>query len=108
MRGKIWLDAETHNVLRMDRSLTGLIDIPLPRKAHRFGVSERWTMERWDSSIRFRAVKFDEPSEELILPVTATTLQITRGAGTPRLRTSTEYKAYRRFITGGRILTPQQ
>jgi hypothetical protein len=104
MRGKIWIDAETHDVLRLDRSLTGLIDIPLPRKAQRFGVSSRFTMERWDSSIRFRPVKFDDPSETLVLPVSSSTLQITRGSGTPRLRTTTQYIAYKRFITGARVV----
>ena len=107
MRGKIWVDAETHDVLRLDRSLSGLVEIPLPRKASRNGGSSEWTMERWDSSIRFKRVNFDDPQETLVLPVSATTLQITRGAGTPRLRTSTQYQAYRRFITGGRILTQQ-
>lgn len=105
--GKIWLDAETTDVLRLDRSLTGLVEIPLPRKAQRIGVSHSWTMERWDSSIRFKPVRFDEPNETLILPVEATTFQITRGAGTPRLRTTTKYTSYRRFMTAGRIL-PQQ
>jgi hypothetical protein len=107
-RGKIWLDAETHDVLRLDRSLSGLVEIPLPRKAQRFGVARYWTMERWDSSIRFRPVRFSDPEETLILPVSATTFQITRGAGTPRLRTSTQYTGYRRFITGARVLPPQQ
>ncbi len=37
MRGKIWIDAETHDVLRLDRLLSGLVDIPLPRKATRRG-----------------------------------------------------------------------
>jgi len=106
-QGKIWLDAETMDVLRLDRSLTGLIEIPLPRKAQRFGVNHRWTMERWDSSIRFKPVRFDDPKETLILPVESSTLQITRGSGTPRLRTTTKYTAYRRFITGGRVV-PQQ
>lgn len=107
MRGKIWVDAETHDVLRLDRSLSGLVEIPLPRKATRVGGSMAWTMERWDSSIRFKRVTFEDPQETLVLPVSASTLQITRGAGTPRLRTSTQYQAYRRFITGGRILTQQ-
>jgi len=107
MRGKIWVDVETHDVLRLDRSLNGLVEIPLPRKASRNSGSMAWTMERWDSSIRFKRVNFDDPQETLVLPVSATTLQITRGAGTPRLRTSTQYQAYRRFITGGRILTQQ-
>jgi hypothetical protein len=103
-QGKIWLDAETNDVLRLDRSLTGLIEIPLPRKAQRFGVDHRWTMERWDSSIRFKPVRFDDPNETLILPVEATTLQITRGSGTPRLRTTTKYTSYRRFMTGVRVV----
>lgn len=106
-QGKIWLDAETNDVLRLDRSLTGLIEIPLPRKAQRFGLTDRWTMERWDSSIRFKPVRFDNPEETLILPVESSTLQVTRGAGTPRLRTTTKYTSYRRFITGGRVV-PQQ
>lgn len=107
MRGRIWVDAETHDVLRLDRSLGGLVEIPLPRKAQRHGPSS-WTMERWDSSIRFKRVAFENPAETLVLPINATTLQITRGAGTPRLRTSTSYLAYRRFMTTGRILPPPQ
>jgi hypothetical protein len=103
-QGKIWLDAETNEVLRLDRSLTGLVEIPLPRKAQRFGFNHRWTMERWDSSIRFKPVRFDNPEETLILPVESSTLQITRGSGTPRLRTTTKYTSYRRFLTGGRVV----
>jgi hypothetical protein len=49
-------------------------------------------------------VKFDEPSETLILPVSQSTFQITRGAGTPRLRTTIQYTSYRRFMTGGRVV----
>jgi hypothetical protein len=107
MQGKIWIDAETHDVLRLDRVLSGLIEIPLPKKATLRGGSSFWTMERWDSSIRFKRVSFDDPHETLILPVSSTTLQVTRGSGTPRLRTSTQYLSYRRFMTGGRIIPPQ-
>lgn len=107
-RGRIWIDLETHDVLRLDTSLAGLVDIPLPKKAVRFGTSPtRWTMERWDTSIRFKRVSFDDPQETLVLPVTSTKLQVTRGAGTPRLRTTTQYLSYRRFMTTGRILPPQ-
>ena len=108
MRGRIWIDVATQDVLRLDQSLSGLVEIPLPRKATRGGGSSYWTMERWDSSIRFKRVTFQDPEETLVLPVSASTLQVTRGAGTPRLRTSTQYISYRRFITGGRIIPPQQ
>ena len=108
MRGRIWIDVATHDVLRLDRSLNGMVEIPMPRKvARRAGANMYWTMERWDSTMRFKRVTFQDPEETLVLPVESTTLQITRGAGTPRLRTSTHYQAYRRFITGGRVIPPQ-
>jgi hypothetical protein len=107
MHGRIWIDAETHDVLRLDKSLLGLVEIPLPRKAQRYSSQVSWTMERWDSSIRFKPVRFDDPSETLVLPVSSSTLQVTRGSGTPRLRTSTQYLSYRRFMTGARVVTPQ-
>ena len=107
IRGKIWIDTVTHDVLRLDRGLIGLVEVPLPRKAVRGNAEPYWTMERWDSSIRFKRISFQEPEETMVLPVTSTTLQITRGAGTPRLRTSTQYVAYRRFLTTGRVI-PQQ
>ncbi len=107
MRGRIWIDVETHDVLRLDRALSGLIEIPLPRKVSRHGGITHWTMERWDESTRFRRVAFDNPEETLVLPVSASRLQVIRGAGTPRLRTSTQYVSYRRFMTAARILPPQ-
>jgi hypothetical protein len=107
MRGKIWIDAETHDVLRLDRSLTGLVEIPLPRKAKLHGGEPSWTLERWDSSIRFKRVSFQDPPETLVLPISETTLQVTRGSGQPRLRTTTEYVSYRRFLTGGKVITQQ-
>ena len=107
MRGRVWIDAETFDVLRMDQGLIGLVDIPLPRKIAFRDRWPSWTMERWDTSIRFKPVTFQDPHETLVLPASSTSLRITRGAGTPRLRTTTEYSSYRRFITGARIVPPQ-
>jgi hypothetical protein len=103
-RGRIWVDAETYDVLRTDQSLNGLVDIRMPRKVTRNGGSEAWTMERMDSSIRFKPVSFADPDETLILPVSVSSLRITRGSGTPRLRTTTQYTRYKRFLTGARVV----
>jgi hypothetical protein len=62
-------------------------------------------MERWDTTIKFKAVKFQEPEETLMLPVSSTSLRVTRGAGTPRLRTMTQYSDYKRFLTSGRVIS---
>ena len=105
MRGRIWIDAETYDVLRLDEGLGGLVDIKLPWKvARRSPENGVWTMERFDSSIRFKPIKFSDPDETLILPVSSSSLRITRRSGSPRLRTTTEYTQYRRFLTAGRVV----
>ena len=48
MRGRIWIDAETFDVLRMDQGLIGLVDIPLPRKVATFAVMR--PVRPWDKS----------------------------------------------------------
>ena len=105
MRGRIWIDAETYDVLRLDQGLGGLVEIPLPKAATRRTSGPRsWTMERWDTSIRFKPVRFENPPETLILPESLSSVRITRGSGSPRLRTTTQYKNYQRFLTSGRII----
>jgi hypothetical protein len=108
MRGRIWIDAETYDVMRLDTALAGLVDVPLPRKIANRDRWTSWTMERWDTSIRFKPVAFQDPPETLVLPASATSYRITRGSGSPRLRTSTQYTGYRRFMTGARIVPPQE
>jgi hypothetical protein len=103
MRGRLWIDAETHDVLRLDQRLSGMVEIPLPREARRTALRS-WTMERWDTSIRFKRVTFNNPEETLMLPDSLSSIQIVRGAGTPRLRTSIQYRNYQRFLTTGRIV----
>jgi hypothetical protein len=94
--------------MRLDQSLMGLVDIPMPRSvSRRVGVADRWTMERWDTTIRFKPVRFQDPDETIMLPESSTSLRITRGAGMPRLRTMTSYTGYKRFLTGGRVVTQQ-
>jgi hypothetical protein len=105
MRGRIWIDVETYDVLRLDQRLGGMVEIPLPKDAKRRASSPvSWTMERWDTSIRFRRVAFENPEETLVLPQSLTSIRITRGSAMPRLRTTTEYKNYQRFLTAGRVV----
>ena len=103
--GRIWIDAETHDVLKLDQRLSGMVEIPLPKKARAQANSPlNWTLERWDTSIRFKRVTFQNPEEALVLPESLTSIRITRGSGLPRLRTTTHYKNYQRFLTNGRVV----
>jgi hypothetical protein len=105
IRGRLWIDAETFDVLRLDQRLIGMVEIPLPRiVTRRPGSDLHWTLERWDTSIRFKTVSFSSPEETLVLPSFSSALRITRGSGSPRLRTTTDYTNYRRFLTGARVV----
>ena len=85
LRGRLWIDEETHEVLRLDQHLAGLVDIPLPREVTRWpGRAMSFTLERWDTTIRFRRVTFTDPDETLTLPVSMTSMRIVRGSGNPR------------------------
>lgn len=105
LRGRVWFDAQSFDVLRMDHRLGGQVEVPMPREVrNRHGVSPVWTVERLETTYRFKRMRFADPEETLVLPVSSTSLRITRGAGTPRTRVTTQYKQYRRFLTGGRVV----
>ena len=103
-RGRIWIDAASYDVLRLDEYLTGMFDFPTTLEAMRNGADRTMTLERADSSIRYREVKFEEPEETLTLPRLIETTTVWRNAGISRLRMTQEFSGYRRFITGARIV----
>lgn len=104
-RGRLWIDAETFDVLRLDQRLVGMVDLRLPRAlARRPGVDPVMTLERSDTTTRFGRVAFKDPDESLVLPLSSTELRVMRGGGAPRLRTVTTYADYKRFLTGGRVV----
>jgi hypothetical protein len=104
-RGRVWVDADTGDVLRLDERFAGLFDIPVPRSKQGAGVPTSMTIERNDTSIRYRQVTFTDPDDRLLLPSSVETLTIIRnGGGTPRLRTSRTFSDYRRFVTNSRIV----
>lgn len=103
-RGRIWADAETSEILRLDEGIIGLVDITVPRKQQRAGGSTYMTIERADSSIRYRRVDFTDPDETLVLPASIETTTVVKNSGSPRTHISQVFTNYRRFVTGSRIV----
>ena len=101
-RGRVWVDEITGDVLRIDERLTGMIDFAVPRE-HRI-PGGRWflTLDRADSSIRYRAVTFRDPDETIMLPVSIET--VTVFGSLQRTRITQTLSNYRRFLTAGRIV----
>jgi hypothetical protein len=106
-RGRLSIDATTHDVLRVDEQLIGQFDYRLPREHNPFGGNDWWVIERADSSIRYRPVSFRDPDEIVLLPESIESFQVIRGAGVPRLRTVQRFSNYKRFMTAGRVVKEQ-
>ncbi len=102
-RGRVWLDAESGEVLRLDEWVAGMHEFTVPFEYQRAWNSMTLALERSDSSIRYRPVTFSDPDETLLLPVSVETLTAWRPGGT-YVRTMQSFSNYQRFITGGRIV----
>ena len=101
-RGRLWIDAETAAVVRIDEHLTGPVDLPIPKsESRKWYPATSLTFDRVDSSLRYAAFTFRDPEETLMLPQSFQVVQ----AGTNRVRVTHTFTDYRRFVTGGRVVT---
>ena len=103
-RGRIWVDASTYDVLRMDDRLVGTFEFDVPREHARRGAARSMIIERADSSIRYTRVVFQDPEETLMLPASVETVTVIGGGGTQRVRITQRFSDYRRFLTAGRVV----
>jgi hypothetical protein len=102
-RGRVWVQADTGEVLRLDRYFIGPIEFQLTdRERRELGVREPG-LDRWEESIRYRRVRFSDPDEALVLPHTVEIVTIYRG-GLVSTRRSQRFTDFRRFLAGGRIV----
>jgi hypothetical protein len=103
-RGRIWIDAETYDVLRVDDRLVGMFSFDVPREHIRRGAARSMVIERADSTIRYRRVAFTGPDETLLLPASIESVTVVRGGSMQRTRITQRFSDYRRFLTTGRIV----
>jgi hypothetical protein len=103
-RGRIWVDATSHDVLRIERSVGGPVDIRVPlRIQRRHNLDFRVVIMREDTTIRYRTVAFSDPDETLLLPESIESLSIVRG-GLQSTRRSQTYSDYKRFVGDSRVV----
>jgi hypothetical protein len=103
-RGRIWVDAETYDVLRVERSVGGPVDVRVPlRIQRRHRLDTRVVIMREDTTIRYRTVAFSDPDEALLLPESIESLSVLSG-GLQSTRRSQIYSGYRRFVTDSRVV----
>ena len=104
VKGRVWVDADNYDVLRVDRQIGGPTEIRVPVKIQRrYNLTTWMTIERDDLSIRYKTVGFRDPDEILLVPESIDTLTVVRG-GLESTRRNQTYSDYRRFLTGGRLI----
>jgi hypothetical protein len=103
-RGRIWVDAETYDVVRIERNLRGPVDVSVPFLIQRrYHLENRVTIVRDDVTIRYRTVAFADPAEVLLLPESIDSYTVLRG-GLQSTRRNQTYSGYQRFVTSGRVV----
>lgn len=101
--GRVWVDAATLDVLRLERRVAGPTDLRVPMPLQRrYLFTPFLTMDRYDLTVRYKEVTFDDPAETVLLPESIESLTVFRG-GLQSMRRTQLFTDYRRFLTSGRI-----
>jgi len=102
-RGRVWVDAATHEVLRVERGLHGPVDVRVPAKLQRrYNFSSWVVLERDDLTLHYKAVAFRDPDEVILLPESIESVTMLRG-GLQSIRRTEKFSDYRRFLTTSRV-----
>jgi hypothetical protein len=102
-RGRLWVDAGTYDVLKLERHIAGPTDVRVPLLLQRrYGFSNWLTIDRDDVTLEYREVAFTNPDEVMLLPAAIYTTTVLR-TGLQSTRRTQMFSDYRRFVTDGRI-----
>jgi hypothetical protein len=103
-KGRVWVDASTHDALRVERRIDGPVDVQVPwRLQRRYHLAAWVVLERDDLIARYKTVAFSDPDEVMLLPESTESLTIVR-AGLQSIRQTETFSECRRFLTRGRIV----
>jgi hypothetical protein len=101
-RGRVWIDAVTYEVLRVDQRVPGIVDFRLPEGKRRPMMDDLQVLERLDTSIRYKTVPFRDPEEIALLPESIETVMVVRGMQSYRMKQV--FSDYRRFVTDAKLV----
>ncbi len=102
-RGRLWVDAGTYDVLKLERHIAGPTDVRVPLLLQRrYGFSNWLTIDRDDVTLEYREVAFTNPDEVMLLPASIYTTTVLR-TGLQSTRRTQMFSDYRRFVTDSRI-----
>jgi hypothetical protein len=98
------VDANTKDVLRVERRIAGPVDVRVPWELQRRYRLPAWVVvDRDDLTIRYTPVHFSDPDEVILLPKSVESLTLVR-SDLQSIRRSDTFNGYRRFLTTGRVV----
>jgi hypothetical protein len=104
LKGRVWLDADSYQVIRVEQRMAGMADLRVPVKLQRkHNLDNNVVVERHDTTLRYKTIPFHDPEEAMFLPESIDTLIVVHG-GLESMRSRQTFTDYRRFLTGGRII----
>jgi hypothetical protein len=101
-RGRVWADAATAAVLRVDESLISAVDVDVPYTQQREIGRQSLRIDQDDTSYHYAPVRFTNPDESIML--LARVESTVRGRGIIEQYRRQTFTNYRRFVTGARIV----
>jgi hypothetical protein len=102
-RGRVWVDAATYDVVRIEQRLASRVDVRVPFTYQRKkNLPDTIIVDRFDLVTRYKPVVFQNPDETLLLPASIEQLTIVHGAQSSRK--TQVFSNYKRFLTGGRVV----
>ena len=103
-KGRVWVDAASYDVLRVEQRTPGPVDVRVPvALQRRHNLADPVIVEREEFTIRYKAVAFRNPDEVMLLPESIVMMIVVRG-GLQSTRRSQTFTDYRRFVTEGRLV----
>jgi hypothetical protein len=102
--GRLWVDARTYDVLRLERHIAGPTDVRVPARLQQKYSFPTWlTIDRDDLRMRYKEVRFSDPDEVILLPESIESVTVLRSA-LQSIRRTQVFSDYRRFLTESRII----
>jgi hypothetical protein len=102
-QGRVYVNPETYDVLRIEQHLKSRVDVRVPAKSQRrMNLPDSIIVDRFDWIIRYKPVAFQDPEETLLLPASIEQVAVLHGAQSNRK--TQVFSDYRRFLTGGRLV----
>jgi hypothetical protein len=103
-RGRIWIDAQTFDVLRVDEQITGNFPVDYPKfKDGNQPRDQYMTLLRANTTTRYQLMTFEKPDEQLLVPKSIESFDQWSGSDN-NIRITQTFSRYRRFVGESHIV----